>query len=425
MLSGVLNDEKAISQDKNNSQFIPCLIVILAVIYNALLAFVNINITPMSMQHVIIFEVLIVLMGTGYLFLNRKRLPNLMPHISFLFVAFILSSVVMVANGELFIKIIRDMLIVVLFILMGTLMDKETIIKTFKILTILSLVFILIEVFKSDFYISLFNPASYYLNTRGIEPLGDSGFFRNTITSNSRFSFNFFSENRTSSIFLEQVSLANFSTILTIFVITFWKFLSRKEIILFIASILFFLLTNDSRTGSVLAVVLFLGYFIFPKLVKYSHFLIMPSILILAVALFYDPSINATNWGDDLKGRLGLTAFKLSQIDFKTAIFGHLGNKIYSAADSGFVYFIYALSVFGLIAYWLYTSYILNADHTAMAKRFAWGVSLFISINLLTSAAIFTIKVVAPLWIIGGYLYHQSMLEKKAIYRDKTINLIK
>ncbi len=421
MLNGVVEKESLPSPIHDKGVSIPGFLVIAAVLYNALLAFINANITSVNMAHAAVTEILIVFLGISYLFLNIKNVPNLLPHLIFLAITLLFASVVMVVNQEIFIKIVRDMLIMIIFVLIGTLMDKKSIIKTFKILTIVTLLFISIEVFASDIYISLLNPASYYLNTRGIEPLGDSGFFRNTITSDSRFSFNFFAEYRTSSIFLEQVSLANFATILTIFSITFWKDLTRKEILLFIGAILFFLLTNDSRTGSLLAVLLFIGYFAFPKFLKYSHFLVMPVILCLCVMIFYDPLINNTNWQDDLKGRLGLTAFKLTDIDLATILFGKLGADIHTVADSGYVYLIYALSLCGLFSYWIYTSYILNLNHTDIAKRFAWGVSLFISINLLTSAAIFTIKVVAPLWIIAGYLYRQSLIEQNTESTSKSI----
>ena len=411
MLLGVSNNniEEGAPLTLEKNHIFPGIIVLASVIYNAILAYINANITTVAVEFVIASEILIVLLATVYVLANVKLLPNMVPHILFFSAMALLAIVSMIANDHLYIKIIRDMYIVVLFVFLGTLMDKTILIRTFKFLTIITFIVILIEVFYSDLYISLFHPASYYLNTRGIPVLGESGFFRNTYTSESRFSFNFFAENRTSSIFLEQVSLANFSIILMIFITTFWKFLTKKEVGLFVSAILFFILTNDSRTGSALIVAILIGYFIFPKLPKNSHYLVFPVIISILI-FFYDPTINSLQ-SDDLKGRFGLTAYKFSELDFKTAFLGQM-DKIEITADSGYIYLIYGLTVWGLIIYWLYLSYILTADQKEMAKRLAFGASLFISVNLLTSWAVFTIKVAAPLWIMVGYVFNDSVLAR-------------
>lgn len=413
MLLGVADHSKKsrnpVFQEKTQA-FFPGIIVLISILYNTILAFVNANIQPVSVQVVMISELLIIFTAALYVVSKLKRAPDITPHLLFLTLMISLALVSMLVNNFIYVKIVRDMCIIVLFFLLGTLIDKGSLIKTFRILTGIVLIFILIEIFNPDFYVSLFNPASYYLNTRGIAPLGESGFFRNTITSDTRFSFNFLAENRTSSIFLEQVSLANFATILMIFITVFWKSLTRLEVVLFVGSILLFILTNDSRTGSALIALLWLGYFLFPILPKNSHYLIIPAIFLM-LAFFYDPTITSLQ-SDDLKGRLGLTAFKLSDLDFMTAFAGKI-DWINTTADSGYVYLIYATTILGLFIYWLYVSYIVSSQQDDIAKRFAYGVCLFIAVNLLTSWAIFTIKVAAPLWIMAGYLYNRAYILSK------------
>ena len=407
MLDNVLKSQAGTMAD-NNNRLILSIIVVLAVLYNAILAFVNINITPMAVQHVAITEIFIVLLATGYLLLNLKFIPNLLPHLIFLFITMSLSAVVMLANNEIFIKIIRDMYLIVLFVLLGTLMDRRSIITVFKILTVITLCVILIEVFKSDLYIALFHPASYYENTRGIVPFGNSGFFRNAIAPESRFSFNFISDVRTSSVFLEQVSLANFSMLLMIFIASFWKYLNKKEVLFFGFSILFFILTNDSRTGSLLTIAILVGYFVFPKLPAKLYMLIIPSVIITSIILFYDPSMADEMVKDNIAGRISLTVNKLADIDFKIAFLGQLGEAINKVYDSGYAYIIYAMTLWGLVMFWGYVCYILPSKNCDETKRFAFSVSLFIAVNLMIGAAIFTIKVSAPLWIMAGYYYNQT-----------------
>ncbi len=421
MLHGVKINNDNSHKETPASIGIPGLLVILSIIYNAVLAFVNINIMQVGMVHVAIAEFAILSIGISYVALNNKKLVHPSPHFLFLFIIILFATLVMVANGEFYIKIIRDMFIVVFFVLLGTLMERQSLIKTFKILTLLTLGVLCIEIIASETYLNLFNPASYYQNTRGIEPFMDSKYFRNAITAESRFSYNFISDVRTSSLFLEQVSLANFSMVLMIFVTSFWKNLTRNEALFFVFSIILFVLTNDSRTASALIILLWLGYYFFPKLPKQAFVLILPALILMSVAFFYDPSMTGQGLtSDDLKGRFGLTVGKLSELDFKTAYLGSLGNSITSTGDSGYAYIIYATTLFGLIAFWLYTAVLMSPGNLENARRYAYAASIFIAVNLMIGAAIFSIKVAAILWLLAGYFYKQSyekkLTEKKQLF---------
>ncbi len=393
--------------DVKNRLGVPCLIVIMAVLYNTVLAFVNANVTPLSGVHVVLSEGIILAIAICYLAMNFKNLNGLTPHILFLGMVGVLAMIVMMANGELFIKIIRDMAIMVIFLLLGTLVAKQSIIKMFKILVVITLVVAGIEIVSTATYVSMFEPATYYQNTRGVDAFGDSGLFRGAITSDTRFSFGFLSSHRIASVFLEQVSLANFALVTTLFLASFWKMIGRREALFFAGAILFFIMSNDTRTGSIFVLMMIPGYFIFPYLPKWGAIMVMPSLLFVAAVLFYDPNIDRSNWTDDFTGRLGLTMHLLSEIDIKMAFMGQLGQAISYVQDSGYVYVIYALTLFGAILYWLYISLIVQAND-AGARRYMYGLNMFIAINLLIGAAVFTIKIAAPLWLLAGYFYKQN-----------------
>jgi len=89
-------------------------------------------------------------------------------------------------------------------------------------------------------------------------------------------------------------------------------------------------------------------------------------------------------------------------MNFQTLFTGDIGAAV-AAQDSGYLYLIYSQTGLGFLAFWLYTSLIVPAVNTAN-KRFANGLGIFIAVNLLIGAGIFTIKVAAPLWFIAGYL---------------------
>ncbi len=390
---------------------IPCLLVILAVSYNSFLAIINANVMVLNTHYVALVEIAILLSITGYIALNFNKLVAPLRHLSFFAVMMLLSVMVMLANGEFFPKFIRDMYIIVAFVLLGTVTNEKDIIRIFKILAGITLAVAVIEIFRTNLYVSFFQPAKYYANTRGIAPLGSSGLFRGAVLSDTRFSFNFFSNHRISSIFLEQVSLANFSMVLSIFVISFWKSLTRKEILFFLLTIVFIILANDTRTGTIFTLALIPGFFVFPHLPRNWNVLIIPAVLIVSALLFYDPSLDRTNWEDDLPGRIGLTLYMIYNIDIQAALTGKLGLDIMLTMDSGYVYVVYASTLLGFFIYWLYTS-LLVSSHSKAGKRFAYSTSLFIAVTLMVGAAIFTIKVGALLWLMGGFLYQQNYADK-------------
>jgi hypothetical protein len=73
-----------------------------------------------------------------------------------------------------------------------------------------------------------------------------------------------------------------------------------------------------------------------------------------------------------------------------------------SATDSGYAYLIYAGSVFGLIALWLFVSLVVP-DLSARQRRVGLFLTLFVFLSLLISGnSTFSIKAAALLWLIVG-----------------------
>jgi putative polymerase len=386
---------------------IPGLLLMAAVFYNSFLAVINAHAMHLNQGYVSITEIFIVLLAMCFAGMKITFLPNIRPVLLYsLFMALALLFVAIV-NEYIYLKSFRDILLIVVFFVVGGLAGDKNLFLTFRYICAVVLFFMLIENYLTGFYVALFEPSSYFANTRGIEEfsIDESGLFRNALGYQGRFSFGFLSDHRLSSIFLEQVSLANFSMVLAIFTSTFWEKLSKNDRIFYILTIAFIVLSNSTRTGTGVCLLILFGYFIFPYLPRYSNLLYMPVIIIIAVLAFYNPNYASMAHTDDLAGRIGTTLYLLESI-WPYFFTGGPLNLISRTADSGYAYIILSQSIFGLIAFWLFSCLIVP-QRDENNRRFAHGSSLYLFLNLMIGAAIFSIKVSAPFWFIAGYLYYR------------------
>lgn len=382
------------------------LLLLAAMLYNTGLAFINAHGVPVGTLHVALSEAVIIAIALVYIVFKIRTFPNLMPPLLFLLFMISMFLYVSLLNEHLFPKAPRDMILIAVFFMIGGTVREESVIRTFRFTAMVVLGFMVIENYLTDLYVSLFEPAQYYANTRGIEELetDESGLFRNSLGYTGRFSFGFLSSHRLSSVFLEQVSLANFAMVLAIFSATFWQRIGRWDRVLFFATTLLIILTNNSRTASMVCVLILIGYYIWPLLPRYTHMLYMPFILLVSAVLFYDPHASIALTADDLRGRIGHTVFQLAHLGGSLFTGGSL-DKIFRTMDSGYAYLIMTQTIFGMIAFWLFVSLIVKPVDSAR-KRFNHGTALYIFVNLLIGGAIFSVKVSAPLWFVAGYLYY-------------------
>lgn len=381
----------------------PWLLLMGAVFYNAALGFVNAHGLHLTEAHVAATELFI--LTCAALFLGF-RFGKLHPHRSFIIGSFLVILVlvawVSVTNGAIFIRAPRDFVIICIFFLVGTQCSPERLVPMFRLVTAIILAVLVVEGLALELYVWMFQPADYFANTRGIEKLSvdTTGLFRNSLGFEGRFTFGLFGYRRLSSVFLEQVSLANFAMVLCIFTVTFWETMKKGDRFLFAFGIVFMILCNSSRTGSMLCLLMALGYRIFPKMPRWSYGAVIPGILFVAAVLFYRPG--EMSFSDTMSGRIGHTLALLAHMDLSDYVTGNLAS-IARTGDSGYAYLVYGTTMVGLIYFWVFI-WVLLPSATPIARRFAFSALLFISVNLMVGAAIFSIKVSAPLWLIAGCL---------------------
>src|SRR5262249_43348195 len=160
------------------------------------------------------------------------------------------------------------------------------------------------------------------------------------------------------SIFLEQVSLANYSTVVVIFLAAMWTRLSLVARLFYVALVVLILISNNSRTGLGLAVAAPLVCWLAPKVKRFNPVLVMPAILVIARAITV--SVPPTK-EDNFIGRIGTTIRSLADLDFASAA-GAQATRAPDFADSGYTYLIFASSVVGLLCLWLFVSFALRRD---------------------------------------------------------------
>lgn len=380
-------------------------VVPLAVMYNGLLAVINAHAMPLGFSHVALVEISLLFVSLLYLLyrgLSQDALP-IVALVGFFTLVMLYASA---ANGMVFVDFFRNVLIIAVFCQLGMLTDAKSLAFVFRICCVAVLSVLLVEIFFTRIYEDLFYPALYFSNTRGLEQISFDGakIFQNAINIPGRFSFGL-SDHRTSSIFLEQVSLANFSGVLCIYLVSRFDQIRRSDRWLMMTTVVFILLTNDSRSMLAFAFVCLLGYRLFPKLSNALRPLIMPGI-ILAGGLVYLLRPDAS--GDTFDGRIVLTMKGFFDLDFVQLLALDVAN-VGRFADSGYIYVINASTIFGLLAFWLLVSFY-PAGQTAAQKRLAFALAIFIFLNMMIGGtAVFSIKVAALLWLLVGFLRKQEL----------------
>ncbi|MEM5581333.1 hypothetical protein WNZ15_02650 [Roseibium sp. AS2] len=378
------------------------LVVLAATVYNAILAVVNAHVTPLGFTGAAATEMLI-LLSALVIIVNRGLFEKDLAPLFLLVVTLVFSVYVSVINRAPVIDFSRNMLIVFCFAALGSRAGLRTVKFVFLAAASLVLLVLLMEMFFVNQYGDFFFPALYFENTRGLERSGyfDTKLFENALGFEGRFSFGLINH-RSSSIFLEQVSLANFAGVLMIALVSLWGHFTRAQRAFCLLTIVLILLTNDSRTMLIFAFICIAGYFVFPSLPKMFTLLYLPIILFLGFIVYL---VNPDAAGDDIPGRVVLTMSKLSEMDLLTLL-GFSAEKASTLADSGYVYVIVIGTVFSLILFWLFVC-LFPAGNTTEQRRFGHAFAVFIFMNMMIGGtAVFSIKIAGLLWMLAGAMRH-------------------
>lgn len=376
-------------------------LALLPLLYNPILAIVNAHVFHLNFAIAAVSEISILLLIALYIFRNgiEKRHATA---IALLVVAFAACGLTYLASGMLYVDFIRNMLIVAFLSLLGAELKKQEIILIFKITLSIVLSVLILEIVSLQLYVNLFEPALYFLNTRGNElsEFNELGVFGNALGFEGRFGYGLFSGPRTSSIFLEQVTLANMTIVIAIIFSTFYEYLNRLWRLLAFFFIVLSLLSTESRLAMAVVVMIFLGFFIFSKVHKVWLFFLIPIVLTLGST---HAILNPLYSGDDFSGRISLGFGYFVNLEAQD-LFGFGVLKVGHLWDSGYAYIICSGTIFGAIAFLVYLFSLYSMD-TIESRRFFTGLVLFLVLALsIGGTAIFSIKAAFIFWLVAGFL---------------------
>jgi hypothetical protein len=382
-------------------------LVILAVTYNAILALINSLFFELSRGLVIFTEISILGASLAVVFTQSKLLEK-DKHVVFLFLSVLFSSLVIFLSTQIiFIDAIRNILIICVFFLTGSRLCEARLHNLFLCIALVIAFFLIIEIVMLDVYVKIFEPAVYYQNTRGLEIKEHNtiGIFGNAEGFAGRFSYGIFNGPRTSSIFLEQVGLANFCTVLGVYFMVFQAKLSNRVKIFYISLIVLICLSNETRVGSALAIVLFVIGLCRAYIPVYSNLLVPLAVLLIG---FFITGFWGEATGDNFLGRINLGFGHFRDLD----ILDYLGLgvlKINQLWDSGFAYVFASFTVFGGSVFIYFTLFIFK-QISIESRLCALGLSIYVFANLMVAGnAIFTIKTATLLWLLVGFIYNSEL----------------
>jgi putative polymerase len=387
-------------------------LIIGAITFNAVLCFINTSVAPIHNSYVVGSEILIV--AIALLACHRTIEPKSVLIIGAVLLytallAFVRSGIY--AEGGLNLKVSRDFLIPIVFLLLGKAVnDIKVADRIVYIATGLILAFALFECFFLDAYLKVFGVIEYYVARGTIDALDPSLQWANGLMLNGirapelggRVLLPFLlDDHRVSSLFLESISLGNFGSLVVFWAITRSRMERQLRFWSIAAGVALIVLSDNRFNASFLA----LGALILliPPRLTTPAVLAMPFLVLVGLCLvgansgFQDsPSLTGTT----LQDRLLFSSRILYDLD----VLNWLGLGISSGytLDTGYAYVVCNVGLIGLTVFWLWFMSLDGYDRHFYAFRNTMAV--YFAALLCVSQSQFTIKIASLLWFLLGAL---------------------
>jgi len=263
----------------------------------------------------------------------------------------------MVIRSEFDPKILRDLLIPIVFFFVGrSLGCTRSADRLVTFLIIVALSFALFEWFAPGMFLHYFNVVNYYIARGTVSGLDSentfvlsSGFF-NSSRFDNRTLLPFLGDHRVSGIFLEAPSVGNFGAIVFAWVLlrdrnNYWTFGAK------LAAITAIVVLADARFGLYFCIITLIIYAATPY-IRASVLFITPFLVIIALASYAAVSWEGV-WDNTITGRLLYAGHILTTLD-PLEFYGLLGSNINigvnfavnAVNDSGYAYALIKMGLF-------------------------------------------------------------------------------
>ncbi|NVO15337.1 MAG: surface polysaccharide polymerase [Rhodoplanes sp.] len=392
--SDTLSGQTSVETQSGSAAAAAVAIVIAALTFNQVLAFVNASITPVTPLSVMAAEVLI-LAAAASLVWNRSE--SLYP-LSVALAAWLVFAMTMRSGFDP--KVLRDAFIPVLFYFLGQRCGTpETCDRLVAISIAIVGAFAVIEWAFLDTYIRYVDILGYYLakGSTDVTLGGDGpGLFTSGIRFEGRTLLPFLGEHRVSSVFLEPVSLGNFGAIAFAWLLLRFRAYGYA-FYGWTALVLIILVLGDARFGIYLCATAAAIYLVAP-LVRPGLVFVVPFVLVV-VLLAYAGALSGGAWDNTLLGRFLLSGQLLSTLDGWQAL--GLAPSDVNFVDSGYATVLSQFGLFGAAGLWAVYLFGSPAE-TPAAWRFKLFVCFYLILLLSISTSFATIKTAALLWFLAG-----------------------
>ena len=383
------------------------IVVIAAVCFNAVLALVNANLVALSPAAVIACEATLTIAATGLAVLAGS--PASRPWLFLIGLVLLFGLANGFGSGGIDPKLIRDVLLIPVFVLLGLVCDRRDIVRVIMPLQAIVLAVTLFEGLRPEDFGRVFGVMSYFINTRGFEEASfwnqDSDLFISATRPGERFLLGGLDIHRLSSIFLEPVSLGNYCVLVAVIVAALWTLLSVRQRLFLCLSNVVLLIGCDGRFATASIALIVVLRIVAPALPRYFNWIYLPGVVgagALAVAIFHLQS-----GGDDFPTRTAGSIEALSQMGV-VDLMGYATWKAYTVMDSGISYLVYSQSLLGTVILWSFIACGLRQqDRPAVVT--AHAVSLYFATNLMISYSVFSIKTAALVWFIYGAMQNAGV----------------
>ncbi|ODR93669.1 hypothetical protein AUC70_12605 [Methyloceanibacter stevinii] len=380
---------------------IPIVLVLAAICFNAVLAFINGNVTKLSAQHVMLVEAVLVLGAQAYAIVHFNR--HMTPWYAFIVLVGLFSIIRMAAIGEVELKYFRDFLLIQTFVVLGMASSSRLAVRMMMLACAIVIAGIALEAISVSTFSKLFDVKDYYIATRGMDfgefTYEDSDLYVSATRYQGRF-IPFFGLHRMSSIFLEPVSLGNFVLIVVCFALAFWRDLTTRQRVFICLSVILMIVASDGRQA-IATSALILGLAVFTRIVVPNVAIFILPLVILGAILAVGV-LDLHSGADDMPGRLAYTVElmgRMQPIDY----FGLSDRLVPEAADSGIVFMIITHSIVIFAVLWILTVVSLDGSTRARAD-YLNSIWLYLALAMLVSYSFVSIKTAAPLWFLYGVL---------------------
>jgi len=383
---------------KNNDADRPASIVLFAAtLLNTALAFSNSLLFPVNSTIASVAQLAITAAAIAVAVLRRPQLP-----LSFWIACACLAVFALLASiwNELNSKHYYDLMVIPIFIIFGSVI-RQFPFKAFKLIIAAVGVICFLDAFLVGLYTTLFNPLSFFRNTRVwvsdqlASGSDEMGLYLGANRGGGSF-FGFLTDHRIGGPFLEPLSLGYFAVVACMFFAVWFRHYPWQRAGAFAACLVLALLA-DSRVPSAM-IILFFGLSCLQSHIRMAWSAWGPAIVLVAAFFFYMMSDGRLAESETPR-RIAITFDVVTSTNIFELFSGALNVSRFG--DSGILYLVYAATLPGmLLCLYLFSGVLSSTRLTPPILPLM--ASIYITTTALFGGAFLSIKTSALLGIMLG-----------------------